>query len=94
MTAAQWDAEAWTVRWYGAFDGDALVGVMGLERWGPVALLRTPTSCPPTSAKARPAQQPWRPPSAFGRPCARARITGLRFNCGRPNDQACHCSTT
>lgn len=40
MTAAQWDAEAWTVRWYGAFDGDALVGVMGLERWGPVALLR------------------------------------------------------
>jgi GNAT superfamily N-acetyltransferase len=40
MTAAQWDAEARTMRWYGAFDGDALVGVMGLERRGPVALLR------------------------------------------------------
>lgn len=26
--------------WYGAFDGDVLVGVMGLERQGPVALLR------------------------------------------------------
>lgn len=40
MTPAQWDAEARTVRWYGAFDGDVLVGVMGLERRGPVALLR------------------------------------------------------
>lgn len=40
MTAAQWDAETRTVRWYGAFDGGVLVGVMGLERQGPVALLR------------------------------------------------------
>jgi GNAT superfamily N-acetyltransferase len=40
MTPAQWDAEARTVRWYGAFVGDVLVGVMGLERQGPVALLR------------------------------------------------------
>lgn len=40
MTDAEWVAEARTVDWYGAFDGDALVGVMGLERQGPVALLR------------------------------------------------------
>jgi GNAT superfamily N-acetyltransferase len=40
MTPEQWDAEARTVRWYGAFDGEALVGVMGLERRGTAALLR------------------------------------------------------
>jgi GNAT superfamily N-acetyltransferase len=40
MTPSQWDAETRTVRWYGAFDGDVLVGVMGLERRGTAALLR------------------------------------------------------
>jgi RimJ/RimL family protein N-acetyltransferase len=40
MTPEAWDAEARRMTWYGAFEGDALVGVMGLERVGRVALLR------------------------------------------------------
>ena len=40
MTPEGWDAEARRMTWYGAFEGDALVGVMGLERVGRVALLR------------------------------------------------------
>jgi GNAT superfamily N-acetyltransferase len=40
MTPEQWDAEARTVRWYGTFDGETLVGVMGLERRGTAAPLR------------------------------------------------------
>jgi RimJ/RimL family protein N-acetyltransferase len=40
MTAAQWDAEAQRMTWYGAFMGEALVGVMGLEYIRDAALLR------------------------------------------------------
>jgi GNAT superfamily N-acetyltransferase len=40
MTAAQWDAEAQRMTWYGAFMDRTLVGVMGLEYVRDVALLR------------------------------------------------------
>ena len=40
MTPAQWEAEAQRMTWYGAFLGDALVGVMALEYVKDVALLR------------------------------------------------------
>lgn len=40
MTAAQWDAEAQRMTWYGAFMTGTLVGVMGLEYIRDVALLR------------------------------------------------------
>jgi RimJ/RimL family protein N-acetyltransferase len=40
MTAAQWDAEAQRMNWYGAFLAERLVGVMGLEYVGDAALLR------------------------------------------------------
>ena len=40
MTASQWDEEARRMTWYGAFASGALLGVMGLERQGGVALLR------------------------------------------------------
>ena len=40
MSPAQWEAEAQRMRWYGAFVGEALVGVMGLEYVKDVALLR------------------------------------------------------
>jgi len=40
MTAAQWDAEAQRMTWYGAFSERMLVGVMGLEYVCDVALLR------------------------------------------------------
>lgn len=40
MTPARWDAEARRMTWYGAFLRGVLVGVMGLERVGDVALLR------------------------------------------------------
>ena len=40
MTAAQWDAEAQRMTWYGAFRERTLAGVMGLEYVRDVALLR------------------------------------------------------
>ena len=40
MTVASWEAEAHRMTWYGAFDGDQLVGVMGLEYVDDAALLR------------------------------------------------------
>jgi GNAT superfamily N-acetyltransferase len=40
MTPEAWDAEARRLTWYGAFDGDRLLGVMGLEYVRDVALLR------------------------------------------------------
>jgi GNAT superfamily N-acetyltransferase len=40
MTAAQWDAEARRMIWYGAYLGGSLVGVMGLEPKGDAALIR------------------------------------------------------
>jgi GNAT superfamily N-acetyltransferase len=40
MTAAQWDAEARRLAWYGGFLDGALVGVMGLEHSRDAALLR------------------------------------------------------
>jgi len=40
MTPAAWEAEARRLTWYGAFAGEALVGVMGLEYVRDVALLR------------------------------------------------------
>jgi GNAT superfamily N-acetyltransferase len=40
MTPAGWDDESRRLRWYGAFVGGALVGVMGLEYVRDVALLR------------------------------------------------------
>ena len=40
MTAALWEDEAGRMTWYGAFAGDDLVGVMGLEYFDDVALLR------------------------------------------------------
>ncbi|MFQ5899392.1 MAG: GNAT family N-acetyltransferase [Candidatus Methylomirabilia bacterium] len=40
MTAAQWEAEARRMTWYGAFVAEVLVGVMGLEQVREVALLR------------------------------------------------------
>lgn len=40
MTDDDWDAEAARMTWYGAFDGNDLIGVMGAEYVGPVALLR------------------------------------------------------
>jgi GNAT superfamily N-acetyltransferase len=40
MTDAQFEAEARRMTWYGAFAGEALVGVMGLEYRGDAALLR------------------------------------------------------
>jgi GNAT superfamily N-acetyltransferase len=40
MTAAQWDAEAQRMAWYGAFMDGTLVGVMWLEYVRDVALLR------------------------------------------------------
>ncbi len=40
MTAADWDAEARRMAWYGAFVGGTLVGVMGLERVRDAVLLR------------------------------------------------------
>jgi RimJ/RimL family protein N-acetyltransferase len=40
MTHGQYDAEARRMTWYGAFEGERLVGVMGLEYVSDVALLR------------------------------------------------------
>jgi GNAT superfamily N-acetyltransferase len=40
MTPGQWEAEARRLTWYGAFDGDVLVGVGGLEYVRDAALLR------------------------------------------------------
>lgn len=40
MTLEQWDAEARRLTWYGAFDGDILVAVAGLEYVRDAALLR------------------------------------------------------
>lgn len=40
MTLDEWLAEAERMVWYGAFDGDTLIGVMGLEYAGDVALFR------------------------------------------------------
>jgi len=40
MTPDQWQAEARRLSWYGAFQTDALLGVMGLEYVKDVALLR------------------------------------------------------
>ena len=40
MTPSQWEAEDRRLGWYGAFAGDTLVGVMGLEYVADVALLR------------------------------------------------------
>jgi RimJ/RimL family protein N-acetyltransferase len=40
MTADEWDREARRLTWYGAFVGERLVGVGGLERVRDVALLR------------------------------------------------------
>lgn len=40
MTVAVWEREAHRMTWYGAFDGDQLVGVMGLEYVDDAALLR------------------------------------------------------
>jgi len=40
MTPAQWQGEAKRLTWYGAFQADALLGVMGLEYVKDVALLR------------------------------------------------------
>ena len=40
MTAAQWEAEARRLTWYGAFTAGALEGVMGLEYVRDAALLR------------------------------------------------------
>ena len=40
MTAAQWEAEARRMTWYGAFAGGGLLGVMGLEDRGDAVLLR------------------------------------------------------
>ena len=40
MTAAQWEAEARRLTWYGAFVSEALAGVMGLEHVRDAALLR------------------------------------------------------
>ncbi len=40
MTAAQWDAEAERLSWYGAFQTGILVGVMGLEYARDAVLLR------------------------------------------------------
>lgn len=40
MTELDWDTEAARMTWYGAFDGDQLVGVAALEYQGAAALLR------------------------------------------------------
>src|SRR3990172_4841547 len=40
MSLDEWLAEARRMTWYGAFEGDNLVAVMGLEYAGDVALLR------------------------------------------------------
>ena len=40
MTPDQWQAEARRLSWYGAFQADVLLGVMGLEYVKDVALLR------------------------------------------------------
>jgi RimJ/RimL family protein N-acetyltransferase len=40
MTPAQWEAEAQRLTWYGAFVGETLVGVMGLEYVRDAAILR------------------------------------------------------
>lgn len=40
MTLDTWTAEARRMTWYGAFDGDELVGVMALEHAGDAVLLR------------------------------------------------------
>ena len=40
MTPEQWHAEAQRMTWYGAFDGDTLVGVAGLEYVKDVVLFR------------------------------------------------------
>ena len=40
MTTAEWEAEARRMIWYGAFIGDNLIGVMGLEYVRDAALLR------------------------------------------------------
>jgi len=40
MTAGQYEAEARRMTWFGAFEGECLVGVMGLEPLGDVALVR------------------------------------------------------
>jgi GNAT superfamily N-acetyltransferase len=40
MTAEQWEAEGRRLAWYGAFDGDRLVAVAGLEYARDAALLR------------------------------------------------------
>ena len=40
MTLSGWADEARRMSWYGAFDGDSLVGVMGLEYAGDAVLFR------------------------------------------------------
>ena len=40
MSAEQFEAEARRMTWFGAFEGGRLVGVMGLEPMGDVALVR------------------------------------------------------
>ena len=40
MTLGSWSAEAERMTWYGAFDGDELIGVMGLEYVDDAALFR------------------------------------------------------
>jgi GNAT superfamily N-acetyltransferase len=40
MTPEQWLAEAWRMTWFGAYLNGTLVGVMGLEPKGDVALIR------------------------------------------------------
>jgi GNAT superfamily N-acetyltransferase len=40
MTDDEWETEARRMTWYGAFEGNALVGVMGLEYAGDAALFR------------------------------------------------------
>jgi GNAT superfamily N-acetyltransferase len=40
MSVASWQEEARRMTWYGAFEGDHLIGVMGLEYAGDAALFR------------------------------------------------------
>ena len=40
MTAEEWDVESQRMTWFGAFDNDELIGVVGLEYVADVALLR------------------------------------------------------
>lgn len=51
MDEAGWEAEARRMTWWGAFVGSALVGVMGSEPIGEVALLRHAHILPPYQRK-------------------------------------------